>query len=157
MFVVGMLGGGRLHPTRLTPNEEYTHMSLWCLLASPLLLGCDLTQLDDFTLSLLSNDEVIEVDQDPLGRQGQRIHQGQDGGDIYCKPLAAPHSFAVALLNRSQTPLTLTVPFSELGLGPGSVRVRNLWSHQDQGSFQNSYTATVDSHAVVLLKVTGLP
>ena len=69
MLVVGMVGWGRLHPTQLTPNEQYTHISLWCLLASPLLIGCDMAQLDDFTLGLLTNDEVLEVNQDPLGKQ----------------------------------------------------------------------------------------
>lgn len=68
MLVVGYVGWStNLQPTRLTPNEQYTHISLWCLLCSPLLIGCDLTKLDDFTLSLLSNDEVLEVNQDPLG------------------------------------------------------------------------------------------
>ncbi len=70
MLVVGKVGWGpHLHPTRLTPNEQYTHISLWCLLSAPLLIGCDMTQLDPFTSSLLSNDEVIAVNQDPLGKQ----------------------------------------------------------------------------------------
>ena len=69
MLVVGMVGWGDLHPTGLTPNEQYTHISLWCLLAAPLLIGCDMAQLDDFTLGLLTNDEVLEVNQDPLGKQ----------------------------------------------------------------------------------------
>ena len=66
MLVVGKVGWGNLHPTRLKPNEQYTHISLWCLLASPLLIGCDMTQLDEFTLGLLTNDEVLDVNQDPL-------------------------------------------------------------------------------------------
>ena len=73
MLVVGMVGWGNLHPTGLTPNEQYTHISLWCLLASPLLIGCDMAQLDDFTLGLLTNDEVLEVNQDPLGKQAARV------------------------------------------------------------------------------------
>ena len=72
MLVVGMVGWGNLHPTGLSPNEQYTHISLWCLLSAPLLIGCDMTQLDDFTLGLLTNDEVLEVNQDPLGRQAAR-------------------------------------------------------------------------------------
>ncbi|HEX4645662.1 MAG TPA: NPCBM/NEW2 domain-containing protein, partial [Verrucomicrobiae bacterium] len=66
MLVVGYVGwSARVRPTKLTPNEQYTHISLWCLLCSPLLIGCDMTKLDDFTLNLLTNDEVLEVSQDP--------------------------------------------------------------------------------------------
>ena len=63
MLVVGWVGWGpNLHPTNLTPDEQYTHISLWCLLSSPLLIGCDLTRLDDFTLNLLTNDEVLAIE-----------------------------------------------------------------------------------------------
>ncbi len=80
MLVVGKVGWGpNLHPTRLTPNEQYTHISLWSLLSAPLLIGCDMTQLDPFTFSLLSNDEVIAVNQDPLGKQASRVWQSPDG------------------------------------------------------------------------------
>ena len=68
MLVVGQVGWGNLHPSRLTPDEQYTHISLWCLLSAPLLIGCDMTKLDDFTLNLLSNDEVLAIDQDALGK-----------------------------------------------------------------------------------------
>ena len=64
-----------MHPTRLTPNEQYTHISLWSLLCSPLLIGCDLTKLDEFTTGLLTNDEIIEINQDPLGKQAARIRK----------------------------------------------------------------------------------
>ena len=70
MLVVGYVGWGpRLHPTQLTPDEQYTHISLWCLVSSPMLLGCDLERLDAFTLNLLTNDEVLDVSQDALGKQ----------------------------------------------------------------------------------------
>src|SRR6185369_2935755 len=74
MLVVGHVGWGEnTRPTRLTPNEQYTHITLWSLLCSPLLIGCDLTKLDDFTLNLLTNDEVLEVSQDPKGEQAHRV------------------------------------------------------------------------------------
>ncbi len=74
MLVVGQVGWGpQLHLTRLSPNEQYTHISLWCLLCSPLLIGCDMTQMDDFTFSLLTNDEVLDVSQDALGKQAARV------------------------------------------------------------------------------------
>jgi len=76
MLVVGMVGWGNLHPSRLSPNEQYTHISLWSLLASPLLIGCDMTQMDDFTFNLLSNDEVIEINQDALGYSGEAGFSG---------------------------------------------------------------------------------
>ena len=83
MLIVGQVGWGpSLHPTRLTPNEQYTHISLWCLLSSPLLIGCDMTKLDAFTLGLLSNDEVLAVDQDSLGRQATRVSQEDSGGGL---------------------------------------------------------------------------
>ncbi len=81
MLVVGKVGWGpKLHPTGLTADEQYTHISLWCLLAAPLLIGCDLTQMDDFTLGLLTNDEVLAVDQDPLGKQATRVKEDPAAG-----------------------------------------------------------------------------
>ena len=87
MLVVGRVGWGRnLHPTRLTPNEQITHITLWSLLAAPLLLGCDLTQLDPFTIDLLTNDEVLDVNQDPLGKRAWR--RTQDGFlEVWARPL----------------------------------------------------------------------
>ncbi len=78
--------GPKLHPTRLTPNEQYTHISLWCLLCSPLLIGCDMTKLDDFTLNLLTNDEVLDVSQDPLGRQAGARRQDGDARSLGQRP-----------------------------------------------------------------------
>ena len=88
MLVVGKLGWGpQLHDTHLSHDEQVTHITLWSMLAAPLLIGCDLTSLDDFTLSLLTNDAVIAVDQDPLGRQAWRC--AADGaGEIWARPLA---------------------------------------------------------------------
>ena len=70
MMVLGVVNFQRKQvPTRLTPDEQYLHMTQWCMAAAPLLLGCDLEKLDAFTLNLVENDEVLAVDQDPLGRQ----------------------------------------------------------------------------------------
>jgi alpha-galactosidase len=101
MLIVGYVGWGpNLHPTRLTPNEQYTHITLWSLLCSPLLIGCDMTKFDDFTLNLLTNDEVIAVNQDPLGKQAGRI--AQDGElEIWAKPMQ-DGSKAVGLFIRSE-------------------------------------------------------
>ena len=90
MLVVGMVGWGpKLHPTDLSPDEQYTHITLWSLLAAPLLIGCDMTKLDDFTLGLLTNDEVLAVDQDPLGKQATHLNNAkQKGIEILGRPLA---------------------------------------------------------------------
>ncbi|MBV9865428.1 MAG: putative Ig domain-containing protein [Abitibacteriaceae bacterium] len=103
MLVVGQVGWGpKLHPTGLTPDEQYTHITLWCLLASPLLIGCDMTQLDDFTLSLLTNDEVLAVDQDSLGQQARRVKEDlQTGLEVWSRPLA-DGTLAVGLFNRGR-------------------------------------------------------
>jgi len=97
MLVVGQVGWGAPHPTKLTPDEQYTHISLWCLVSSPLLLGCPLDQMDDFTLSLLTNDEVLAVSQDSLGQQATAVSKE---GDliVYAKDLD-DGSKAVGLFN----------------------------------------------------------
>ena len=77
-MILGQIGWGDPHPTRLTADEQYTHVSLWCLLSAPLLIGCDLTKIDPFTLSLLTNDEVLAIDQDSLGRQAALVESSSD-------------------------------------------------------------------------------
>ncbi len=151
MLVVGKVGWGpALHPTRLTPNEQYTHISLWCLLSAPLLIGCDMTQLDDFTRGLLSNDEVLEVDQDPLGKQASRV--AQDGAlEIWAKDME-DGSKAVGLFNRGPAQAIVSVKWSALGLH-GSQLVRNLWQQADLGKFNNEFSAPVARHGVVLVRV----
>ena len=108
MLVVGWVGWGpALHPTHLTPNEQYTHISLWSLLASPLLIGCDLTKLDDFTLNLLTNDEVLDVNQDPLGMQAHRVFK-RDDVEVWARPLE-DGSLAVGLFNLGEDEAPVTV------------------------------------------------
>ena len=151
MLVVGHVGWGpSLHPTKLTPNEQYTHISLWCLLSSPLLIGCDLTKLDDFTLNLLTNDEVLEVNQDPLGKQAARA--SQDGTtEVWSKPLA-DGSRAVGLFNRGSGPARVRVDLAKLGL-PGELSVRDLWRQKDLGKTSGEFLTEVPRHGCVLLRV----
>jgi alpha-galactosidase len=155
MLIVGMVGWGpSLHPTHLTPNEQYTHISLWCLLCSPLLIGCDMTQLDDFTLSLLTNDEVLEVSQDPLGKQAARLQvDGQK--EVWAKAMD-DGSLAVGLFNRGSSPMTVTADFSKLGL-TGTQRVRDLWRQQDVGDATGQYETTVPRHGCVLVRFWAKP
>ena len=154
MLVVGMVGWGpRLHPTRLTPNEQYTHISLWCLLSSPLLIGCDMTQLDDFTLGLLTNDEVLDINQDILAKQASRVSKTGDL-EVWAKELE-DGSVAVGLFNRSPETAEITATFSDFGLS-GKCLVRDLWCQKDIGEFENAYRSFVASHGVSLVKIKKL-
>ncbi len=135
---------------RLNHNEELTQMSLWCLLAAPLLAGNNLTRMSEATLKILTNPEVIAVDQDPRGIEGRRIWQ-EGPLEVWAKPLSG-HRMAVGLFNRSESPLPVTVSFKALDL-KGAVRVRNLWERKNLGVFHGHYTAQVPRHGVVLLKL----
>ena len=151
MLIVGHVGwGANLHPTRLTPDEQYTHISLWCLLSSPLLIGCDMTKLDDFTMSLLSNDEVLAINQDPLGKPASQISVKGDG-QVWARDLE-DGSKAVGLFNLSDDPMDVTVNWSDLKIS-GKQTVRDLWRQKDVGDFDDKYSATVPTHGVVLLKL----
>ena len=111
MLVVGMVGWGpKLHNTNLTPDEQYTHITLWSLVASPLLIGCDMTQLDAFTLGLLTNDEVLAVNQDPLGKQATHVKDDSASGvDILARPLA-DGTLAVGLFNHGRYEIVAPAP-----------------------------------------------
>jgi len=151
MLVVGQVGWGpTLHPTGLTPNEQYTHISLWCLMSAPLLIGCDLEQLDEFTIGLLTNDEVLEIDQDPLGRHALcKVNQGDIR--IYVKELE-DGSRAVGLFNLGGKDATVAAKWADIGVS-GNQRVRDLWRQKDMGTFEQQYEALVPSHGVVLVKI----
>lgn len=154
MLVVGQVGWGpSLHPTNLTPNEQVTHITLWSLLAAPLLIGCDLEQLDDFTRALLTNPEVLGVDQDPLGQQARRVATA-GRLEVWSRPLA-DGTIAVGLFNRTGRPATITANWSDLSLS-GRQPARNLWLRRDEGTFDGKYSALVPRHGVVLLKI-GTP
>lgn len=154
IFVVGQVGWGSPHPSGLTPAEQYAHVSLWSLLAAPLLIGCDLAALDDFTLGLLTNDEVLEINQDSLGRQATCIAR-QGDIRVYAKPLE-DGSWAVGLFNLGPKPAEASLNWSDLKL-KGKQRVRNLWAQQDAGAFEDKYQAAVASHGVVLLRLFPAP
>jgi len=153
MLVVGYVGwSAQVRPTRLTPNEQYTHISLWCLLCSPLLIGCDLTKLDEFTLNLLTNDEVLEVSQDPLGRQAGRV--AQNGPlEVWAKDME-DGSKAVGLFNRGGEEAPVTANWADLHLA-GAHKIRDLWRQQDLGSFTGQFQAPVPRHGVVLIKIAA--
>jgi alpha-galactosidase len=135
---------------KMNKDEYRTHMSLWCLLAAPLLAGNDLSKMTPDTLAILTNPEVIAVDQDALGMQGHRV--AQEGQlEVWVKQLA-DGSKAVGLFNRGESVMPVTAYFRDVGVGDAAL-VRDLWEKRDLGVFNSSFTAQVPTHGVVLLKV----
>jgi len=150
MMIVGEVGWGEnLHPTHLTPDEQYTHVSLWCLLSAPLLIGCDLSKLDDFTLNLLTNDEVLALDQDALGKQAKQIIKNENY-QVWVKELEDGNK-SIGIFNLSDQYQTISVNWIELGL-TSKLKVRDLWRQKDMGIFENSFTTKVAPHGVTLIK-----
>ncbi len=153
MMVIGVVGwDGELHHSRLTPDEQYTHVSLWTILASPMFLGCDMQQLDDFTLSLLRNNEIIEVHQDELGYQGFPFFK-DNRSVVYAKPLV-DGSMAVGLFNYGDTPLDMVISPSDFGIR-GQQKIRDLWRQKDvwEKEAKEKFTANVAPHGVVMIKI----
>ncbi len=150
MLMVGVVGFGNTHPTRLTPNEQILHISMWCLLSAPLLIGCDMTKLDPFTLALLSNDEALDVNQDPLGKAAGRVSQDGDL-EVWARPLF-DGTRAVGLVNGSPDDAAITARWSDIGVS-GAHAVRDLWLHKDIGTYRDAVTVVVPAHGCVLLKV----
>jgi len=152
MMVLGVVNfGGKQHPSRLTPDEQYTHVTAWCMASAPLLLGCDLGQLDAFTLNLVENAEVLAIDQDSLGKQATVA--GNDGNTllVYVKDLE-DGSKAVALYNLGAAPAKVTAKWSDLKI-TGEKSVRDLWRQKDLGRFDNEFSMTVASHGAELVKI----
>jgi alpha-galactosidase len=150
MLVVGRVGWGNPHPSRLTPNEQILHITMWCLLSSPLLIGCDMSQMDEFTVALLSNDEALDVNQDPLGKPaGRRAQEGT--GEVWARPLY-DGTTAVGLLNNGSETTTVTVNWADIGVR-GRQPVRDLWLHKDVGAFEDKYSVEVPAHGAVMLKI----
>jgi alpha-galactosidase len=138
----------------LNYDEEKTQMTLWAILAAPLLAGNDLTHMSPQTLSLLVNPEVIAVDQDPKGVEGRRVWQ-EGPLEVWVKPLADGGK-AVALFNRSVSALPMTARFAAIGVS-GQARVRDLWAQKDLGVFTDQFTVTVPRHGAEMFRVTEIP
>lgn len=166
MMILGnVTTGAKLHPTRLTPDEQYSHVSLFSLLAAPLLIGCPIEQLDAFTLSLLSNDEVIEVNQDPLGKSARLVLE-ELSVQVWLKPLEKG-AYALGIFNTAnfgktpasyfrwedELPAIYTLDFNKLKLN-GLFNVRNVWTQKTEGNNLKSFKATIPHHGVVMLKLT---
>jgi alpha-galactosidase len=151
MLVVGMVGWSQgSRPSNLTPNEQITHMTLWALQAAPLLIGADLSRIDDWTTNLLGNREMLGVNQDELGRAAGR--KWSDGWtEVWARPLS-DGTVAVGLFNRGPEAAIVTAAFADLGLS-GSLLVRDLWLQKDLGRMNQKFSANVPRHGAVLIRV----
>jgi alpha-galactosidase len=138
----------------MTDTEYQSHFSLWAIMAAPLIAGNDIRSMSAATKNVLTNADVIAVDQDPLGAQGKPISTSTTL-EVWSKKLSGNQTYAVVLFNRTGASADITVTWSSLGITSASATVRDLWSHTDLGPTATQYTATVPSHGVVMLKVVG--
>ena len=141
---------GQTVPTPLTPNEQYTQVSLWSIVAAPLIFSGDIARMDDFTISLLTNDEIIEVDQDPLGKPGYRV--SSEGELEVWKRHLEDGSVAVGLFNRGEKATIVTARWSDLGVS-GKQKVRDLWRQKDLGIFAGQFSTEVGRHGTVIVRM----
>jgi hypothetical protein len=152
MLVVGKVGwGDNQRNSRLTPDEQYTHISLWSLLSSPLLIGCDMGKLDNFTLGLLTNDEVLAIDQDALGKEAHQAVKTDDY-QIWIKDLEDGGK-AVGLFNTSDKYQTIPLNRDENDL-KGLDKIRDVWQQKYLITSGNTYTVKVAPHGVMLVKLS---
>jgi hypothetical protein len=146
MLMVGMPG--------FNAAQNRTHMSLWAISGAPLLAGNKLSEMSSETKAILTNKDVLAVDQDSLGRQGAKVAEDQGGLQVYSKTLSGSGRRAVVLLNRTGSAASITAHWSNLGLA-GSATVHNVWTGADVGSSTSSYTTSVPVREAVLLTITG--
>lgn len=140
----------------LTDAEMKSHFAMWAISAAPLWASTDLAEMNEVTRSILTNAEVISVDQDALGAQATKVQEDEQGLEVWSKPLGTKSSGeqAVLLLNLQDRAAKIQVRWRTLGLQAGSA-ARDLWTHRDLGSFPDGYEASVPSHGSVLLRVKG--
>ncbi len=143
------MGPGK--PTTLTPDEQYSYMSMWSLMAAPLIFSGDMAKLDPFTINVLCNAEVIDVDQDSLGRQARILRKTQNEF-VLVKDLE-DGSKAIGLFNLQREPVTLSVSWSDLQLS-GKQMARDLWQQKDVGNVDGQFEVIVHPHGVVLIRLT---
>ena len=153
MMIVGLNGGSTFLPGMGASNIEYrTHFSMWAIMSSPLLLGADIRKLDFESLKTLSNKEIIDLNQDPLGKQA-RLQRDDGDLQVYGKPLV-DGSYAVALLNRGHSTSEIKVDFRrDLGLDWKQYFVRDLWRHNTTGPQNSSYAIEVIPHEAKVLRL----
>lgn len=147
MLMVGMNG--------LTAAQNRLHMGLWAISGAPLLAGNNLATMSTATRDILTDREVIAIDQDPRGLQGVKVAEDTRNLQVYGKVLAGTGRRAVLLLNRTSSSASMTVRWADLGLTSASASVRNAWTGTNVGSYGTSYSTTVPAGDAVLLTVSG--
>jgi alpha-galactosidase len=140
----------------LTAGEARLHMSLWAIMAAPLIAGADLQALDPDAAAIYTHPEIIAIDQDPLGMQGWRVRDEGDA-EVWSRPLHVPGTRAIALVNQSSRSRRITARWNEVFLADEPVAVRDVWARRDLGAHDAGYTAEVPAHDVVVLEVVGTP
>jgi alpha-galactosidase len=150
-LVVGLKGKGQISGGGLSYLEYQTHMSMWCMACSPLMIGCDIREMDSETAALLMNPEVLAVNQDPLGRPARRVKR-YGPCEVWTKPLA-DGSLAVALINRGSCGADIALKAGDIGLLDGPKLARNLWMQEDVADFTTELTRRVQPHETVLLNI----
>ncbi|MDB5136695.1 MAG: putative Ig protein [Mucilaginibacter sp.] len=151
MLVVGKVGwGDSQHNTRLTPDEQYTHISLWSLLSAPLLIGCDMGHLDNFTLSLLTNDGVLAIDQDALGKEARQVVK-KDDYQIWAKDLEGGDK-AIGIFNTSDKYQTISLNAND-ELLKGYTKAFDVWTQKSIIGVPNKLTFKIPPHGVKLIRL----
>jgi alpha-galactosidase len=151
MLVVGLKGKGQISGGGLSFLEYQTHMSMWVMACSPLMIGCDVRNMDPETASLLMNREVLAVNQDPLGRPAKRVKRA-GSCEVWTKRLA-DSSMAVALINRGSRGEDVLLKARDIGLLESPKMAHNLWTGQDITGFKVELMQRVEPHETILLKV----
>jgi alpha-galactosidase len=151
-YVGSAFNGGLPVHTNLSPNEQYAFMSMWSLLAAPLVYSADLGKLDKFTLNILCNPEVIAIDQDPIGESAKAIRKTEESF-ILIKNLE-DGSKAVGLCNNGEIPINMTLNWPEANI-KGKQVIRDLWKQKNIGIYQGKYSVTVPRHGVVMVKISN--
>ncbi|HEX7598304.1 MAG TPA: glycoside hydrolase family 27 protein [Polyangia bacterium] len=147
----------------MSADEDRSHFGMWAMLAAPLIAGNDIRPtanppMSATTKAILTNADVIAVNQDPLGKQATRVATPGTNLEVWSKQMSGTNVRAVALFNRSGSAASMTAKWSDIGLPAGAATVRDLYAQKDLGSSTDSYTATsVPSHGIVMLKVTSTP
>jgi alpha-galactosidase len=142
----------------MSADEDRSHYGMWAMLAAPLIAGNDIRSMSSTTKAILTNADVVAVDQDPLGKQGTLVATSGSNLEVWSKQLTGTNTRAVALFNRSGGTASISVTWSQIGLPSGAATVRDLYAQKDLGSFTNSYTASsVPTHGIVMLKVVSTP
>ena len=142
----------------MSADEDRSHFGMWAILAAPLIAGNDIRSMSATTKAILTNADVVAVDQDPLGKQGTLVATPGSNLQVWSKQLSGTNARAVALFNRSSAAASISVTWSQIGLPAGSATVRDLYAQKDLGTSTDSYTATsVPMHGVAMLKIVSAP